>query len=262
MKSILALLIFLFAGAAQAFGVPYEFFFTQTLPSGSGFFGRYVPPLAPTPNTSAVFMYDGATTLPQLGYIGPGLAWDGATLSATASGTVSSIAAGSGLSGGTITATGTISMPSVGAPGTYSGVTTDSQGRVTSGTTPSINDSPGRSLVTSTSATGFQISTTRNSRVCYEGSFSTTSTIGGNSAVSVFLETADTNSTTPGDWTTKSRQAYNNNITLAIALNQVQGNNWSMCRDIPSGKFVRIRSGSITGTASATINTEQQETLL
>jgi hypothetical protein len=126
---------------------------------------------------------------------------------------------------------------------------------------PSINDNPGRSLVTTTSSTGYQISSTRNARVCYEGSFSTTSTIGGNSAVSVFLETADTNSTTPGDWTTKARQAYSNNITLAIALNQVQGNNWAMCRDIPAGKFVRVRSGSITGTASASINTEQQETL-
>lgn len=126
---------------------------------------------------------------------------------------------------------------------------------------PSINDNPGRSLVTTTSSTGFQISSTRMARACYEGSFSTTSTIGGNSAVSVFLETADTNSTTPGDWTTKARQAYSNNITLALALNQVQGNNWTMCRDIPAGKFVRIRSGSITGTASASINTEQQETL-
>jgi len=263
MKRLFALpLCAIFANAAHALNVPYELTFLQTLPSGSGFFQRYLAPLAPTPNTSGILMYDGATTLPQLGYIGAGLSWDGATLSATAGGTVSSIVAGSGLSGGTITTTGTISMPSVGAPGTYSGVTTDSQGRVTAGTTLSVNDSPGRSLVTSTSATGFQISSTRNARACYEGSFSTTSSIGGNSAVSVFLETADTNSTTPGDWTTKARQAYSNNITLAVALNQVQGNNWSICRDIPAGKFVRIRSGSIAGTASATINTEQQESLL
>jgi hypothetical protein len=128
-------------------------------------------------------------------------------------------------------------------------------------TAPSINDSPGRSLVTSTSATGYQISASRLARACYEGSLSTTSTIGGSASVSVFLETADTNSTTPGDWTTKAHQTYTNTITLAIALNQVQGNNWTMCRDIPAGKFVRIRSGSITGTASASINTEQQETL-
>lgn len=126
---------------------------------------------------------------------------------------------------------------------------------------PVINDSPGRSLVTSTSATGYQISATRNARACYEGSFSTTSTIGGPATATVFLETADTNSTTPSDWTTKARQTYSNTITLAVVLNQVQGNNWSICRDIPAGKYVRMRAGSISGTASASINTEQQETL-
>lgn len=127
---------------------------------------------------------------------------------------------------------------------------------------PSINDSPGRALVTTTAATGFQISSTRVAQVCYEGSFSTTSTIGGPSSASVFLETADTNSTTPSDWTTKAQQTYSNTITLAVVLNQVQANNWSMCRYIPAGKFVRIRVGSITGTASATINAAQQEVLL
>lgn len=129
-------------------------------------------------------------------------------------------------------------------------------------TAPSINDSPGRALVTTTAATGFQISATRNAQVCYEGSFSTTSTIGGPSSASVFLETADTNSTTPGDWATKAQQTYSNTITLAVVLNQVQANNWSMCRYIPAGKFVRIRTGSLTGTASVTINATQQEVLL
>ena len=181
---------------------------------------------------------------------------------APGTGTVTSVTAGAGLSGGTITTTGTISMPNVGTAGTYSGVTTDAQGRVTSGTNIVINDSPGRSLVTTTASTGFQISATRVAKVCYEGSFSTTSTIGGPSSASVFLETADTNSTTPSDWTTRATQTYSNNITLAIVLNQVQGNNWSFCRYIPAGKFVRIRAGSITGTASATINGTQQEVLL
>lgn len=184
-----------------------------------------------------------------------------ATLPAPGAGTVTSVAAGTGLSGGTITASGTISLPNVGTAGTYSGVTTDAQGRVTAGSTRSINDAPARSLVTTTAATGFQVSATRDARVCYEGSFATTSTIGGPASVSVFLETADTNSTTAGDWTTKARQTYTNNITLAVVLNQVQSNNWTMCRTIPAGKFVRIRAGSISGTASATINAEQQEVL-
>lgn len=180
---------------------------------------------------------------------------------APGTGTVTSITAGTGLSGGTISNSGTISMPNTGAAGAYTNVTTDAQGRVTSGLNASINDTPGRSLITSTAATGFQVSATRNAQVCYEGTISTTSSIGGPSAASVFLETADTNSTTPSDWATKAVQAYSNNITLAIVLNQAQGNNWSICRVIPAGKFVRIRSGSVTGTASVTINAQQQEVM-
>ncbi len=182
------------------------------------------------------------------------------------SGTVTSVGVTSSnltVSGSPVTTAGNIavSLPNVGTAGTYSGVTTDAQGRVTSGTTMSINDAPGRSLVTTTASTGFQISATRNARACYEGTFSTTSTIGGPATATVFLETADTNSTTPGDWTTKGKQTYSNTITLAVVLNQVQGNNWSICRDIPAGKYVRIRSGAISGTASAAINAEQQETI-
>jgi len=126
---------------------------------------------------------------------------------------------------------------------------------------PVINDSPGRALVTSTSSTGYQISATRNARACYEGSFATTSTIGGPASGTVVLETADTNSTTPGDWTTKARQSYSNTITLAVVLNQVQGNNWTICRDIPAGKYVRLRSSVTGASSSVSINTEQQETL-
>lgn len=180
---------------------------------------------------------------------------------APGTGSVVSVTAGTGLSGGTITTTGTISLPNTGTAGNYASVTTDAQGRVTSGVALALNDSPGRTLVSSTSATGYQISSTRVAQVCYEGSFSTTSTIGGPSSASVFLETADTNSTTPGDWTTKAQQAYSNTITLAIVLNQVQGNNWTICRYIPAGKFVRLRVGGVTGTASAAINTTQQEVL-
>lgn len=127
--------------------------------------------------------------------------------------------------------------------------------------TLSINDAPGRSIVTATNATGFQVSSTRNAMVCYEGTFQTTSTIGGPSSITVFLETANTNSTTPGDWTIISQQLNSNTITLAVVLQQVDIEPWGICRMIPAGKFVRIRSGSVTGTASATVNATQQETL-
>ena len=65
-------------------------------------------------------------------------------------GTVTSIAAGTGLSGGTITSTGTISLPNTGTAGTYGSATetpvftTDAQGRVTSVTnTTIIGTTPG-----------------------------------------------------------------------------------------------------------------------
>lgn len=118
---------------------------------------------------------------------------------------------------------------------------------------------PSRSVVTSTSATGFQISSTRDAQVNYEGTFSTTSTIGGPAGITIFLETADTNSTTPGDWTIVARQVNSNTITLAVILQQTDVEPWSFSRIIPAGKFVRIRSGSVSGTASAAINAEQQE---
>lgn len=175
---------------------------------------------------------------------------------------VTSVTAGTGLSGGTITSTGTISLPNTGTAGTYTSVTTDAPGRVTAGTVISINDAPGRTMVTATNATGFQISSTRNADVCYEGTFQTTTTIGGPSSITVFLETADTNSTTPGDWTIKAQQVNSSTATLAVALQVVDVEPWSLCRKIPAGKFVRIRSGSVTGTATAAINTQQQETLL
>ena len=181
---------------------------------------------------------------------------------APGTGTVTGVTAGSGLSGGTFTTSGTISMPAVGSPGTYASVTTDAQGRVTAGNAISINDAPARALVTAATSTGFQVSASRVAHVCYEGSFSTTSTIGGPSSATVFLETSDTNSATPGDWTVKAQQTYSNTITLAVVLNQVQGNNWSMCRYVPAGKFVRLRTGNVSGTASATINASQQEVLL
>ncbi len=120
---------------------------------------------------------------------------------------------------------------------------------------------PSRSLVTATNATGYQISSTRPAMACYEGQTQTTSTIGGPSTGSVFLETADTNSTTPGDWTTVASQTSSQTITLAVVLQSVDGEAWSFCRMIPAAKYVRIRSLTVTGTVSSTINAQQQETL-
>ena len=85
MKRILfAVLAFVLHACALAQGTPYEIYLTQTKSTGVGSFIRFVQPLSPAPNTDAIMMYDGATTLPQFGYIGAGLSWNGSTLSATA----------------------------------------------------------------------------------------------------------------------------------------------------------------------------------
>ncbi len=185
---------------------------------------------------------------------------------APGTGTVTSVGVSSStltVSGSPVTSSGAIvvDLGNTGTPSSYSGVTTDAQGRVTAGTTRSFA-TPSRSIVTSASATGFQPSATRDVQVNYEGTFSTTSSIGGPASVTVFLETANTNSTTPGDWTTIARQVNSNTLTLAVILQQVDVEPWSISRIIPAGKFVRIRSGSITGTASAALNAEQQEVAL
>jgi len=120
---------------------------------------------------------------------------------------------------------------------------------------------PSRAIVTSTSATGYQISATRNALACYEGVITTTSSIGGPSSGSIFLETANTNSTTPADWTTKAEQTNSQTITLAIVLQSVDGESWGFCRIIPAGKYVRLRSAVTSGTVSFSINATQQETL-
>lgn len=83
-RILLAVLALTLHVCASAQGTPFEIYLTQTRSTGVGSFIRFVQPLSPAPNTDAIMMYDGATTLPQFGYIGSGLSWNGSTLSATA----------------------------------------------------------------------------------------------------------------------------------------------------------------------------------
>jgi hypothetical protein len=57
-------------------------------------------------------------------------------------GSVTTIATGTGLTGGPITSAGTISLANVGTAGTYTKVTTNTQGQVTSGATLTASDIP------------------------------------------------------------------------------------------------------------------------
>lgn len=182
-----------------------------------------------------------------------------ATLPSPGSGTVTSVVCGTGLSGGTITTTGTCSMPNTGTSGTYSGMTTDAQGRVTGGTNRSWNNAPGRSLVTGTGATGFQVSSTRDSSISYAVKVSTTATIGTPSAGDIVLEIASTNSATPSDWLQIGAICGNSqNITLAALLSSVQATSCSVGATLPAGWYAKLRSVTSSGSPTYTYLSGQE----
>lgn len=242
----------------------------------------------PAGDANGLVGLNGATKLPVYFSLGSGLTYNGLSvevgsvpqssitgLSTALAGKQDILPTQSGQSGKFLTTNGSLmswgtpsfSLPNVGTAGTYDSVTTDAQGRVVSGTTLSINNSPGRSLVSAPNATGFQISSTRNVLVCYEGKMTTITQAlvvsSGNSEVAVHLEIANTNSTNPTDWTTIATQNSSQNIALGVAITSTDGEPWSLCRVIPAGKFVRIRSQIISGTgATFSINSTQQETQL
>lgn len=125
---------------------------------------------------------------------------------------------------------------------------------------PPSSASATHSIVTTTSSTGFQVSATRPSVVSYSPVTSTTATIGGASSVTVSLEIAATNSTTPSDWTEIARFTNTQTITLAVILQSVQGAGAPLVGVVPAGYFARLRSAT-TGTSSASYAVGQ-ETLL
>lgn len=147
----------------------------------------------------------------------------GATGSAGANGT-------NGTNGTNATTTATATATVAGLAPTY--------------TVPTVNTvtSTSHTLVTSTSATGFQLSSTCTSTVSYSISISTTASIGGNSSAQVALQICPTNSTTPSAWTTVSTVGNSQVITLAITLNSVQLTQGSVVADIPAGYYVRLLS--------------------
>lgn len=118
--------------------------------------------------------------------------------------------------------------------------------------------SPSRSLVTSTSSTGFQPNATYDMQVTYSVYAQVTSALAGTNTADVYLEIAATNSTTPGDWTTKSRSG----ISIAGILS-TSGNTQTVSCFVPKGYYVRIRTaatGSNAGSAVFTYQVGQENT--
>lgn len=118
-----------------------------------------------------------------------------------------------------------------------------------------------RSIVITTSSTGFQVSATQDAMVSYNVGVSTTATIGGATSGTVFLEIAATNSTTPSDWKEIARFTNGQTITLAIVLQSIQIMAGQVCGFVPAGYYARIRSLNNSGTPSYTYNSGQEALL-
>lgn len=123
-----------------------------------------------------------------------------------------------------------------------------------------VSTSTTRSLVTGTGATGFQVSSTRNSTGKYNVKITTTASIAGNADGYIALEIAPTNSATSTDWIEEGRCGNSQVLTLAITLQSVQGTTCQLVADIPSGYYAKLRSVTTTGTVSFT-SVSSRETL-
>lgn len=189
----------------------------------------------------------------QTGQIGKILGTNGtsAVWQAAATGTVTSITAGTGLSGGTITTTGTISLPNTGTAGTYSGVTTDSQGRVTAGTTLAFSSSA-RTL-----NTAFQIDASRSSFVSYTVDVASTLSLTGGQTGTCTLQYADDSGFTTNVVTVQS-SVNGNTGTLTIGLALTQTSTAALTGMVPAGKYVRIATANTAGTPTFTFRSAQE----
>lgn len=134
-------------------------------------------------------------------------------------------------------------------------------GNGTLGTLPVIPtrtfNTPSRALVPSTSSTGYQISSTQDAFVSYGGIFTNNSTVLASSIVTVFFEISTTNAANPADWTIMGQASSR----VALGLIFTGDTPWALVFMLPMSKYARIRY-AVTGSASATINSQQQEVLL
>lgn len=112
-----------------------------------------------------------------------------------------------------------------------------------------------RSIVTSTSDTGFQVSSSRMSNVAYSISIAATLSLTTGQSSTVYIETAATNSTTPSDWSIVKSVTNSNTGILTAGLSLVQTMAFDVSGYIPAGNYVRIRS---SGTATCSYISGQE----
>lgn len=121
-----------------------------------------------------------------------------------------------------------------------------------------FNYTPGRSIVTGTGATGFQVSSTRDAMVTYSTKITTTATIAGGQEGYVVLEIAPTNSATAGDWKEVGRVTNGQALSLALTLQSIQPVSGSLSAIVPAGYYVKVRSVNTTGTPTYSMVSGQE----
>lgn len=127
--------------------------------------------------------------------------------------------------------------------------------------TKTINNSPGRSLVSvAAAANGWQVSSTKDAVVRYSVTITTAVQIGIVTNVEGYmvLEVCQTNSSTAGDWVEIGRTPQAQNVGLAIALSSTQKGGGQVSGDVPAGWYTRARTVNVAGTPTYTLNSQQE----
>lgn len=106
-------------------------------------------------------------------------------------------------------------------------------------------------------ATGFQISSGKNSTIRISASTSATANIGGASTSLIILKVCATNSGTEGDWSESGRLETDNTVTLAVTLQSVNLGAGQITADLPAGWFYKLEKSG-TGTHTEAIISAQQ----
>lgn len=122
----------------------------------------------------------------------------------------------------------------------------------------SYNNTASHSIVTGTGATGFQISSTRESEVRYNLTIVTTATLVTGAVGVIVLEMAPTNSVTPSDWVEIGRLTNGQVFSLAVAIGCTQTISGQLSAAVPVGYYVKLRSINTTGTPIYTYNSGQE----
>lgn len=123
--------------------------------------------------------------------------------------------------------------------------------------TYAYNNAPGRSIVTTSGATGYQISATRPASVSYTVSISTAiSLLNLNSAGQVFLEISPTN-TAP--WTTINSAGISRTLSVSITVGLNEITYFNVQGKVPPGNYCRLRS-VLSGGATTAFSSGQEVT--